>query len=251
MQSGTIAAVAVATLAAVLGVGSAAAQSGSSGHPDFSGLWFPSGARPRMPDPPPFTPGAKKFADEYVARFTLDDDPGRYCIWPGMPRAIWGAPFTVEIQQRPQDITIYWEGYGMYRKIFMADHDPPEAPPLPSGMGHSIAHWEGDTLVIETTNLKPYPYMNRIATSSAAHIVERMRLEERETNGRKTKHIVNEFVLTDPKVYTEPLQMRGDLILRDDLELLEYTCTDTLWDEYLVERGLTLPDLDALPGSAE
>ena len=55
-------------------------------------------------------------------------------------------------------------------------------------------------------------------------------------------------MLTDPKVYREPLRLRGDLMLRTDLQLLEYTCTDTLWDEYLGERGLTLPDLDALPG---
>ena len=212
---------------------------------DFSGLWFPSGPRPQTPNPPPFTPGAKAAADAYREAFTIDDDPGRYCIWPGMPRAIWGAPFTIEIQQRPQDITIFWEGYGMYRKIYMADHNPPE-PLLPSAMGHSVAHWEGDTLVVETTHLKPYPYMTRLATSSAATIVERMRIEERGAGDNKTRVLVNEFVLTDPKVYTEPLRMRAEATLRPDMQLLEYTCTDALWDEYLSERGLTLPDLDAL-----
>ena len=135
--------------------------------PDFSGLWFPAG-RQQDPQRPEYTPPAQAALADYEKAFTLDDDPGRYCQWPGMPRAIWGAPFTVEIQQRPQDITIYWEGYGMYRKIYMADHSPPE-PILPSAMGHSVAHWEGDTLVIETTNLKPYPYMTRMATSSDAH----------------------------------------------------------------------------------
>ena len=163
-----------------------------------------------------------------------------------MPRAVWGAPFTVEIQQRPQDISIYWEGYGMYRKIYMADHSPPE-PVLPSAMGHSVAHWEGSTLVVETTNLKQYPYMTRMATSSDAHVVERLRLEERDVDGQKTKFIVNELVLTDPKVYTTPIKITATLRHRPDLQLLEYTCTDALWDEYLSERGLTLPDMDALP----
>jgi hypothetical protein len=213
--------------------------------PDFSGLWFPAG-RQQDPQRPQYTPAAQAALEEYEKAFTLDDDPGRYCIWPGMPRAIWGAPFTVEIQQRPQDITIYWEGYGMYRKIYMADHSPPE-PVLPSAMGHSVARWEGDTLVIETTNLKPYPYMTRQATSSDAHVVERMRLEERDVDGAKTKFIVNEIVLTDPKVYTTPIKITATLRHRPDLQLLEYTCTDTLWDEYLSERGLTLPDMDALP----
>jgi hypothetical protein len=219
----------------------------TAAHPDFSGLYFPSGGRNQTPNPLPYNDAAKQLAAEYEKAFTLDDDPGRYCIWPGMPRAIWGAPFTVEINQRPQDISIYWEGYGMYRKIYMADHNPPE-PVLPSAMGHSVAHWEGETLVVETTHLKQYPYMTRMATSAAAHVIERMHLEERDVNGQKAKFLVNEVTLTDPKVYTEPVRVRAALQLRPDLSLIEYTCTDTLWDEYLIERGLTLPDLDALPG---
>ncbi len=215
-------------------------------HPDFSGLWFPGGGRSQTPKQLPYTPAAKALATEYAKHFTLDDDPGRYCIWPGMPRAVWGAPFTVEIQQRPQDVTIYWEGYGMYRKIYMADHNPPK-PILPSAMGHSVAHWEGDTLVVETSNLKPYPYMTRMATSSDAHVVERLHLEERDVKGERQKFLVNDLVVTDPKVYTEPIRITATLQLRPDLQLLEYTCTDTLWDDYLTERGLTLPDLDALP----
>ncbi len=217
------------------------------GHPDFSGLYFPAGGRNQTPNPLPYNDAAKKLVAEYEQSFTLDDDPGRYCIWPGMPRAIWGAPFTVEINQRAQDISIYWEGYGMYRKIYMADHNPPK-PILPSAMGHSVGHWEGETLVVETTHLKPYPYMTRMATSSAAHVLERLHLEERDVNGQKAKFLVNEITLTDPKVYTEPVHVRASLQLRPDLSLIEYTCTDTLWDEYLTERGLTLPDLDALPG---
>jgi hypothetical protein len=167
-----------------------------------------------------------------------------------MPRAPWGAPFSIEIFHRPQDVTIYWEGYGMYRKIYMADHNPPEAL-VPSAMGHSIAHWEGDTLVIETTDLKPYPYMTRLPTTSDAHVVERMRLEEREEQGEMRKYLVDEITLTDPKLYTEPVRIRAEAVLRPDLQLLEYTCTDTLWDNYLIERGLTLPDVDALPNAAE
>ena len=61
------------------------------------------------------------------------------------------------------------------------------------------------------------------------------------------KFIVNELVLTDPKIYTTPIKITGTLRHRPDLQLLEYTCTDALWDEYLTERGLTLPDMDALP----
>ena len=54
-------------------------------------------------------------------------------------------------------------------------------------------------------------------------------------------------MLTDAKVYTTPIKITANLQLRPDLQLLEYTCSDALWDEYLTERGLTLPDMDALP----
>ena len=135
-----------------------------------------------------------------------------------MPRAIWGAPFTVEINQRAQDVSIYWEGYGMYRKIYMADHNPPKQL-IPSAMGHSVAHWEGETLVIETTQLKPYPYMSRMATSSAAKVVERLHMEERDLPTGKAKVLVNELTLTDPKVYTEPIKIMATLQLRPDLSL--------------------------------
>ena len=170
---------------------------------DFSGVYFPAQrtGRQRLPNPMPYTPAARKLADAYAAQFPEEDDrgPGFYCIWPGMPRAPWGAPFAIEVFHRPQDLTIFWEGYGMYRKVYMADHNPPE-PVLPTAMGHSIAHWEDDVLVIETTHLKPYPYMNRFPTTSDAHIVERMWLDTRVEEGETRKYLVDELVVTDPKL---------------------------------------------------
>jgi len=242
----------IAGLAAVamsLIVAAPSAAQTASPHPDFSGIWFPAGSQ-QTPNPAPLTEAAQKLREQYAAEFELDDDPGRYCVWPGMPRAPWGAPFAIEIIHRPQDVTIYWEGYGMYRKIYMAEHAPPPSP-IPSAMGHSVAHWEGETLVVETTNLKPYPYMTRLATTSDAHVVERLTLEEREVDGELRKYLVDEIVLTDPKMYTEPVRIRAQAQLRPDLQMLEYTCTDALWDEYLQERGLTLPDVDELPNPSE
>lgn len=234
----------------MLAAAGVAQESAGTQRPDFSGVWFPAGFGRRTPNPPPYTEGAAKLAEEYEAQFSIEDDPGKYCIWPGMPRAPWGAPFAIEIFHRDQDLTIFWEGYGMYRKIYMADHNPPEAI-LPSAMGHSIAHWEGDTLVIETTNLKPYPYMTRFATTSDARVLERMRIEEREVDGEMHKYLIDDITTTDPKLYTEPIHTHAEAEFRPDLHILEYTCSVSLWEEYLAERGLTLPDIDALPDPTE
>jgi len=237
--------IAVAIGCALLLPITASAQPGG-GHPDFSGVWFPQGFARRTPNPPPFTEAAQKLVDEFNATFTADDDSGKYCIWPGVPRVIWGAPFAIEVFHRPQDVTIYWEGYGMYRKIYMADHDPPE-PIVPTAMGHSLAHWEGDTLVVETTHLRPYPYMDSLPTSSDARVTERFSLETREQDGEMRDFLVAEVTLIDPKIYSEPVQLRGEIRRDPELHILEYTCSTTLWEEYLIEKGLTLPDVDALP----
>jgi hypothetical protein len=210
---------------------------------DFSGVYFPAG-RP-SPNPLPFTPAAQELVTAYGQQFKTEDDPGFYCIWPGMPRAPWGAPFAIEVFHRPHDLTIFWEGYGMYRKVYMAGENAPEAI-LPTAMGHSLSHWEGDVLVIETTHLRPYPYMNRFPTTSDARVVERMWLDTREVDGETRRYLVDEITVTDPKLYTRPIQMRAEALHRPDLTILEYTCSVSLWEAYLEEHGLTLPDVDAL-----
>jgi len=219
------------------------------GHPDMNGVYFPAGFARRTPRDLPFTPEAQKLAEYWDANFEIDDQPGRHCIWPGMPRAPWGAPFPIEVFHRNYDVTMYWEGYGMFRKIYMEDHNPPP-PVLNTSMGYSLAHWEGDTLVIETTHLKPYPYFSGIATTSEAHVMERLRLETRDVNGESVQFLVNDIVLTDPKMYTQPIALHAEARRDPELFMLEYTCTDELWEAYLAERELVLPDVEALPDPA-
>ncbi len=221
------------------------AQPGT-GTPDFSGVWFPQGFARRNPNPLPFTEAAQALADEYATQFNADDDPGKYCIWPGMPRVIWGAPFAIEIFHRPQDLTVYWEGYGMYRKIYMEGSNAPE-PILHTAMGHSMAHWDGDELVIETTHLREHPYMDDLPATTEAHVTERYKFEQREQDGVLRDFIVADVTLTDPKVYTEPVTMRAQARREPDMHILEYTCSTTLWEEYMLENNLTPPDLSTLP----
>jgi hypothetical protein len=248
-RKGGISVAVLFAVTAIIAVGAttvSAQTANTSARPDFSGLWFPAGTR-TTPQPLPWTDAAAKMRAEYEQSFELDDDPGRFCVWPGIPRALWGAGFSVEIHQEPSDLTVFWEGYGMYRKIYMTDHNPPQAI-LPSVMGHSIGRWEDDTLVVETTDLRPYPYMLRMATTSNAHVIERWRIEEKaDRDGEIRRFVVNEVTLTDPKMYKEPIRMTAQLVQRPGLQLLEYTCFDTIWDDYLKSRALTLPDVDALP----
>jgi len=214
--------------------------------PDFSGLWFPRGFGKVTPNPLPYTPQAHKLYEAYIKSFTPDDDPGRFCIQPGLPRAIWGAPFPVEIHQTEREITIFYEGYFMYRKIYLDGHDRPE-PVLDTRMGYSVGHWDGNTLVVKTDHLREYPYMIRTPNTSHATVVEKMRLEQRNKDGKSQKFLVDELTLTDPGLYTEPVVVKGEIGWSPETPILEYSCSETIWDDYVQERGLKVPDIDQLP----
>jgi len=234
-------------LATFLMLGSTLAHS----QPDFSGLWFPAfgpGAPQLAPATRelPFNDTARKMYDEYVASFDLSDDPGGFCIKPGLPRSIWGAPFPVEIVQTDSFINMLWEGYFQYRKIYLEGSPRPE-PILHTGMGYSVGHWEGDTLVIETSYLREYPYMRRTPNSDDATIVERWNIVSlNSADGTEQKYLTNEMLLTDEKLYTEPVRITGSLRYSPDTPILEYSCSESIYDEYLQERGLQLPDFSNL-----
>lgn len=218
------------------------AVTGAQAAVDFSGLWFPGGGPGQNPRELPFTPQAKAWSDAYIASFKIDDDPGGWCVSPGLPRSIWGAPFPVEIVQTDSFINMFWEGYFQYRKIYLDGHPRPE-PILNTGMGYSVGHWEGDTLVVETTHLRQYPYMRRLPNSENATTTERFTLEERTNDkGEKVKYLNNVLTLTDPLLYTQPVTVTSSLRWSPDTPIMEYSCSEEIYDKHLQEQGLQLPD---------
>jgi hypothetical protein len=211
---------------------------------DLNGLWFPAGGPGQQPRETPFNEFGQKTYDDYVARFNVDDDPGGFCVVPGLPRSIWGAPFPVEIQQNEKFITMFWEGYFQYRKIYMEGHPRPD-PVLHTGMGYSVGHWEGDTLVVETSYLREYPYMRRLPNTDTATIVERISVADvAGRDGVVAKTLINEMTLTDPRLYTQPVTVTGHLRWSPDTPIMEYSCSETLYEIYLQDRGLQLPDFN-------
>jgi hypothetical protein len=89
--------------------------------------------------------------------------------------------------------------------------------------------------------------MDDLPATADATVSERYTLERREYEGEQRDFLVADVTLTDPKVYTEPVRMRAELRREPDMFILEYTCSTTLWEEYLLENELTPPDLSALP----
>jgi len=220
--------------------------------PDFSGLWFPAGFDPDAPalEPGhrefPYTEQAAKMAEQYLQDFDVSDEPGGFCIKPGLPRSIWGAPFPVGIVQTDGFINLLWEGYYQYRKIYLEGHPRPE-PILPTRMGYSVGHFEGDTLVIETSYLREYPYMRRVPNTEDATIVERWNLVPVTNDaGETVNYLTNEMELTDPRLFTEPVRIVGTLRYSPDTPILEYSCSEEIYENHLEAKGIAPPDFSRL-----
>jgi hypothetical protein len=199
--------------------------------PDFTGYWMPNvGRSVTWPfSDPPYTDRGRALWDAYAAEFDTDvDDPSRLCVPEAMPRTMVQPPFPVEIIQREQDITLFFEAWSQYRKIFLAGHDHPE-PVLRSRMGHSVGRWEGDTLIVETTYLRARD-MGKIMMSEDARIEERIRLETDATGARR---LVNDITFIDEAIYTQPIRTRGVWDDSPDTPVLEYICSEEIWERYI------------------
>jgi hypothetical protein len=104
------------------------------------------------------------------------------------------------------------------------------APPksVTSWMGESRGHWEGNTLVVETTNIRPGaaplnmatlggPRNNTIPMSPDAKVTERFTLINADT-------MTYEMTYSDPKVWTAPFTLRMDWPRNQKYEFYEYAC---------------------------
>ena len=104
-------------------------------------------------------------------------DPSNQC-------AIYSPPFLLQMQQRVQilpaehEITFIYSADDQIRHVRLNEDHPAHV--VPSPMGHSVAHFEGDELVVDTVGIKlePYTVVDRFGTpqSEAMHVVERYRL---------------------------------------------------------------------------
>ena len=98
------------------------------------------------------------------------DDPQANCMPFGVPR---GAPYPWRMVQTPTHkaathIFILYEGnIHSYRQIFMNGKHPDD--PDPTWYGHSIGHWEGETLVVDTVGIVPQSYLAVTEAASNLH----------------------------------------------------------------------------------
>ena len=198
----------------------------SSDPRDLSGVWYIRLYNRQINSTlgrlPPFTAHGKA---EWDARVKAEKegspiaDASSYC-WPhGVPR-VMNSPYPIQIIQIPGETVIVHEVAHNIRHIYM---DKPHPPVLTPGfMGDSTGHWEGDTLVIDTTGFNDRTWIDEVGVihGRQLHVIERIRKIE---GGLALENLVR---IEDPEFFTEPWYARITYAWRPDLRLTEYICEE-------------------------
>jgi hypothetical protein len=198
--------------------------------PDWSGVWQSDtgilfnnsnkGEDPETPAPP-YTP-------EYMRQFqaVIDglkqgvavDDKGAACIPPGMPRIMF-QNYPFELIVTPKEVWTLHEYESQVRRIYTDGRKHP-ADPDPSYNGHSIGHWEGDTLVVDTVGLRGDLRIDRQTPhSDQLRVTERIRRVDRET-------LEDRITLIDPKALTRPWRTTRTYKRHPDWVMSEFVCEE-------------------------
>lgn len=207
----------------------------------YNQAWFDSGTKvvstrqtSLVVDPPtglvPVKPSAEAKRDYDLAHAS---DSWEYmsvwdrCITRGVPAGMFPAGYnnSYQILQTPGYVVIFYEMIHETRIIPIDGR-----PHLPSSVrqwnGDSRGHWEGNTLVVDTTN---YNGKGWIATSAATgrikgipqsealHVVERFTRADKNT-------ILYKVTIDDPNVYTQPWTLSIPLSREENYKIYEYAC---------------------------
>jgi hypothetical protein len=181
-------------------------------------------------DPPdgrvPVRPSAEARRDDYAARSSDSYEfmsPWDRCITRGIPGAIFPAGYNnaYQIIQTPGYFTIVYEMIHDAR-IIPLNSQQPRSSRDQSWLGDARGRWEGDTLVVRTSNFSDKTAsftpngMVAMGTGSTLSLIERFRRADDNT-------LIYEFTVEDPATFTKPFTASIPMRRSDEL-VYEYAC---------------------------
>jgi hypothetical protein len=140
------------------------------------------------------------------------------CITRGITGSILPSLYgdAMRIVQSPTEVAISYEMLHDTRIIPLDSTSHPDSN-MRQFMGSSVGHWEGNTLVVETTNLT-----DKLAVGRMGHSKD-LKLTERFT--RIDPDMIDYVVrVDDPRTFEKPWTFRLTLTTQPDYEVLEYSC---------------------------
>jgi hypothetical protein len=228
----------------------------ADGHPDLSGLWSraPGDGRGRgrganatpppppapgtppiatfgnlgtnMPDGLPMTPWASDLLKQRMAAQSKEN-PDANCMPMGFTQFHQQPQPREIIQLRDKMLIIYEANYGL-RQIYTDGRAlPKQGDPQPQWYGYSVGHWDGDTLVVESNNLRgaedgPFDGWLDVRGSPYSREAKFTERFTRPSFGRLTIDVTVE----DAKAYTKPFTVRINQQIMADTELIEFICNE-------------------------
>lgn len=181
-----------------------------------------------------------------------DFDVWDRCITRGMPPSMLTFRYNngIAIMQAPGYVVIRLEMIHDTR-VIPVDGRPPLDPAIRHWMGESRGHWEGNTLVVETTNFNGIAGMTNvatvgtpwhsIATSESLRIVERFTLLDDDT-------IRFEMTIEDPEIMTAPWTITYPWQRDQGYEFYEYACHE---DNYTIRDYITTSRYERAQAAAQ
>jgi hypothetical protein len=180
--------------------------------------WIPGGLGVVDGEQIPYQPWAAARKKENSEQW-LDRDPEIKCFQPGVPRAMY-MPYPFEIVQGATKMMMVFEFANAQRTIHLDKVDPY---PNVAFMGHSVGRWDGDTLVVEVTNLTDATWFDRSGNfhSDAVKVTERYTPMSRDA-------IRYEATIEDPQVFTRPWKISMPLYrrLEGNAQLVDFRCVE-------------------------
>ena len=234
------------------------------GKPDLSGNWVrfrgEGGGTGNTPPPaqPPGTPPLATFFDvgagfpeglpfqPWAAELkktrndaNSKDNPDARCLPMGfMQFHMHNQPRKI-IQTPALTVIIYEANYGL-RYIYTDGRAlPPNGSPQPFWYGYSVGKWDGDTLVVETNNLRDNGWLDVRGSpfTDQARITERFR---RVNFGR----LEIDITIDDPKAYTRPFTVRVNQQIMVDTDMIEFICHENdQFTNYLNRADVKVKDV--------
>jgi hypothetical protein len=220
------------------GPGGPGAGKGGPGGPGGGGGRGP--AANAIIDPPdgkvPYTAAARAKSDDLIAN-GMYHEPELHCFMSGVPHNMW-VQFGQQTLQTKDYVVFNWE-FMHSRRIIPLDNRPHQitSPAVKLFQGESVGHWEGDTLVVDTTNQNDKTWFDTSGhyKPEDVHVVERFTMTDSNT-------IEYEAEVTSAE-FTQPMKVKGRQTRANannpDYEQMEFACIEGNQDvqHYTEDKG--------------
>lgn len=197
--------------------------------PDWGGIWFLNRRDPAagpMPQPPltgEYRERWEQWREQVLANDGVELRSRSNCSPPGLPRIMQLAQYPYEFLFTPGRVTINQEAWMQTRTIWTDGRGHPSLDEFtPSFHGHSIGHWEGQTLVVDTIGISDALEVGEGGKhSDQFRLVERIYLSPDDPDV-----LINDMVMTDPVAFSGPYEVSVSYRRDRHGVLIEFQCAE-------------------------